>query len=61
MKRETLGAGDPADDLTLAELVAAVIDVADDERQVAPVVLAMLRRGTVRLRRPPRARLVLAR
>jgi hypothetical protein len=61
MKRDTLGAGDPADGLTLAELVAAVIDVADDERQVAPVVLAMLRRGSVRLCRPPWARLVLAR
>jgi len=35
--------------LTLGELIAAVLDVADDERLVTPVVVAMLRSGRIRL------------
>ena len=36
---------------TLEELVAAVIDVVDDERDVTEVVVQMLRSGAVRLGR----------
>ena len=48
--------GERCGEVTLAEVVAAVMDVADDERQVTPVVVEMLRRGSVRLCRPPTAR-----
>lgn len=43
--------GEEAGDLTLGELVAAVLDEVDDEREVTPIVAAMLDRGSVRLRR----------
>ena len=36
---------------TLEDLVAAVIDVVDDERDVTEVVVQMLRSGAVRLGR----------
>ncbi|HEY8492919.1 MAG TPA: hypothetical protein VIN04_03430 [Myxococcota bacterium] len=42
----------PARPLTLADLVAAVLDVAKDERQATEVVVRMLRSGAVRLTRP---------
>ena len=38
-------------DVTLADLISAVIEVADDEREVTAVVLQMLQSGAVRLRR----------
>ena len=38
-------------DVTLADLISAVIEVADDEREVTAVVLQMLQSGSVRLRR----------
>jgi ribosome-interacting GTPase 1 len=38
--------------LTLADLIAAVLDVAKDEHQATEVVLRMLRSGAVRLTRP---------
>jgi hypothetical protein len=38
-------------DVTLADLIAAVIDVTDDEREVTAVVLQMLQSGSIRLRR----------
>lgn len=38
-------------DVTLADLISAVIDVTDDEREVTAVVLQMLQSGSVRLRR----------
>ena len=38
---------------TLGDVVAAVMDVADDERQATEVVVAMLRSGSVRLHRAP--------
>jgi hypothetical protein len=37
--------------VTLADLISAVIEVADDEREVTAVVLQMLQSGSVRLRR----------
>ena len=40
-----------AGDVTLADLVAAVIDAADDARIVTTVVVAMLESGAIRLRR----------
>jgi hypothetical protein len=39
---------------TFADLVAAVMEAAGDERLVAPVIQSMLRRGAVRLRGPAR-------
>jgi hypothetical protein len=41
-------------DVTLADLISAVIEVTDDEREVTAVVLQMLQSGSVRLRRPRR-------
>lgn len=38
-------------DVTLADLISAVIDVTDDEREVTAVVLQMLQSGSIRLRR----------
>lgn len=38
-----------AADVTLADLIATVIDVADDEREVTAVVLQMLQSGSIRL------------
>jgi hypothetical protein len=38
-------------DVTLADLIAAVIDVTDNEREVTAVVLQMLQSGSIRLRR----------
>jgi hypothetical protein len=38
-------------DVTLADLITAVLEVADDEREVTAVVLQMLQSGSVRLRR----------
>lgn len=43
--------GEEAADLTLGELVAAVLDEVDDEREGTAIVAAMLARGSVRLRR----------
>jgi len=37
--------------VTLGEVVAAVLDVAGDERLVTPAVVAMLRSGRIRLAR----------
>jgi len=38
-------------DVTLADLIAAVIEVTENEREVTAVVLQMLSSGTIRLRR----------
>lgn len=43
-------------DVTLAELISTVMDVADDEREVTAVVLQMLQSGSIRLRRDGRRR-----
>ena len=40
-----------AHDVTLADLISVVMDVADDEREVTAVVLQMLQSGSIRLRR----------
>jgi uncharacterized protein (DUF2267 family) len=37
--------------VTLADLISAVIEVTEDEREVTAVVLQMLQSGSVRLRR----------
>ena len=38
-----------AEDVTLADLIAVVMDVADNEREVTAVVLQMLQSGSIRL------------
>lgn len=39
-----------APDVTLGELIAAVLDVTDDEDEATAVVVRMIARGSVRLR-----------
>lgn len=40
------------EDVTLADLIAVVMDVAENEREVTAVVLQMLQSGSIRLCRP---------
>jgi hypothetical protein len=39
-------------DVTLIDVVSAVMDVAQNEREVTAVILQMLQSGSIRLRRP---------
>jgi hypothetical protein len=41
-------------DVTLIDVVSAVMDVTQNEREVTAVILQMLQSGSIRLRRPPR-------
>jgi hypothetical protein len=47
---------EPPAALTLGELIAAVMDVAGDEREGLAVVANLLRSGAIRRRYPQRAR-----
>ena len=40
----------PVEDVTLGELIAAVLDVTDDEDEATAVIVRMIARGSVRLR-----------
>jgi len=45
----------PVENVTLGELIAAVLDVTDDEDEATYVVMRMIARGSVRLRSERRA------
>ena len=40
------------DDVTLIDVISAVMDVSQNEREVTAVILQMLQSGSIRLRRP---------
>ncbi|HTY16572.1 MAG TPA: hypothetical protein VMH82_02475 [Myxococcota bacterium] len=40
-------------DVTLIDVVSAVMDVTQNQREVTAVILQMLQSGSIRLRRPP--------